>query len=148
MKVKKLMLLFLSLVLMASSFSQGIIRTKADCGQTVKLKFTQIKQINEIKIPCKANTKLSLTLIPTGDNLKFRVEIFDPAGGKFYPEKINDIGVLFNNEGRTFEVTTGVLDADGDYTIKVYNFCTWNYGRCKDASHAGEFSFSSTCSGD
>jgi hypothetical protein len=106
-----LIFIFFCLQMSYTSLAQDI-GTKVNCGDTVEGEFTQRRQYQLYTVTMSPGDKLKAGIIPIGEYLVTRFEIFDPAGGR----------VLYQGSYTLTPVAeTSVLSARGEYNIFVYN---------------------------
>jgi len=145
------MIKYLAFVVTVFSFfiqphSYGQMKSiSVNCGKQIKQEFGAGNEKTEIKIKLNAGDKLSIKVIPTGDYLNIRAEVYDPSKGRIYPDNPSRYTEpMFINHARTLEITTGMLSATGIYSIMLYN----NYKVYRKDARAGEYTFVTTCSSE
>lgn len=107
------------------------------CEDKITAEFTGPKEEHSYEVNLVPGQVLEAKVIPTGDYLNFRVELFDPVGS----EIINDQHGTFGDPNkRNINMKSGTLSGRGSYRVVVYNYDLYGrYGR------AGEYSIQFTC---
>jgi len=112
------------------------------CGERIKQEFNAGREEHDITIRLEAGDTLSFKVVPAGDYLNVRAEIWDPAHGRIFPEDpYRYTEPMFKLHARTLEITTGRLSANGTYIIKLFN----HYKVYRKDEKAGEYTFSTVC---
>ncbi|MCB9826676.1 hypothetical protein H6804_00145 [Candidatus Nomurabacteria bacterium] len=100
------------------------VTLKTQCGKIVESEFTVLSEEQEFVIPMEAGDVLEINIVPFGSYLKVCAKIEDPGGGL-----VVDTGSgMFGTEKKSLLVSTDVLSARGNYTLKVYNSCANQWG--------------------
>lgn len=97
--------------LLLVSFAQDA-GTNVNCGDMVEGEFTQQNQKQVYIVPLSPGDKLKVGVVPIGEYLVTRFEIYDPAGGSVYYN---------GNPALAPVVETSVLSARGKYSVVVIN---------------------------
>lgn len=125
MKMKKSNLFCLLVFCCATHFANAQVSTvtmQAKCGDKFEGEFRVQHEQQEIKIPLGAGDILELSIVPLGDYLKIRYQLCDPSGALL----VDDYNGMFGNDKKSLEINTGVLSANGAYTIKIRNDSAYN----------------------
>jgi len=107
------------------------------CGDKITGEFTTPVEKHVYEITLQPGQIIEAKVIPTGDYLNFRVELFDPVGS----EIIRDATGTFRDPNkRNINLKSGILSGRGVYKIIVYNFSGSNNG-----GRVGVYSVQFTC---
>ncbi len=119
-------LVYFMLFITSNTYAQSV-QLSAKCGDVLESEFKNSKEHQDIEISMNSGDSFEVTVVPIGDHLKIRAEIYDP-GGTVVPN--SDKSGMFKSENQTsLVIQSGVLSANGKYKIRLYNY--WS-GRGKN----------------
>ena len=127
---------FLSAVFCSTLFAQSKI-TQANCGDKITGEFTARNESLIFEIPLQPGQIMEAKVIPVGDYLKFRAELYDPLD----TEIIDDPSGTFATPNQKYRnMKTGVISARGNHKLVLRNFRDFH-----DEGTAGVFTIHFTC---
>ncbi len=93
--------------------------TAVSCGMIIEDEFSEDAQLNEYVISLAAGDNLTVSGSPFGEQLQFVVGVDGPTGMSIVVSEDDRgrSGLVSQNPA----ISTGVLSANGDYTLKVLN---------------------------
>lgn len=113
-------LIIILFVMVSSVSAQGAI--SVECGTILDDEFTEIKEQNLYTIDLEAGTQLNVTGVPLGDTLTFVSAVYAPDDSNIaYSNSFNSIAWTEREEDKEITSPTGIVSANGTYTIVVAN---------------------------
>ncbi len=113
--------LFLILALLPYFSYSQTDKVQGKCGDTLEREFKNTKETQEIELSMNAGDLFEIMIVPLGDDLKIRAELYNPDNQLMVTEEPTDL--MFKDETvRSITLTSGEIQSNGTFKLRLFNY--------------------------
>jgi hypothetical protein len=96
-------------------------KVQGKCGDTLEREFKNTKETQEIELSMGAGDQFEIMVVPLGDDLKIRAELYNPDNQLMVTEEPTDL--MFKDETvRSITLTSGEIKSNGTFKLRLFNY--------------------------
>jgi len=95
--------------------------TPGKCGDTLEGEFKNSQETQTVEISMSAGDQFEIMVVPLGDDLKIRAEMYDSSNQPIANEEPTDL--MFKDVTvRSITLTSGEIKSNGTFKIRLFNY--------------------------